>query len=176
MRIRTVVLYHASVTNAPAELDIGTALYRVENVFLSQLDGDQALNEVERHLRAGQWEPSDRIRLGLALNMRLESQEKTFERVRELIPQVPDETERDLVVSAILVLGDQGLTEEQRAQLRKELRNVSKLAEELYEEGRQEERIEIAERLLRKGMPIEDVIETTGLSEKEAKAILQKLH
>lgn len=176
VRIRTVVLYHASVTNAPAELDIGTALYRVENVFLSQLDGDQALNEVERHLRAGQWEPSDRIRQGLALNMRLESQEKTFERVRELIPQVPDETERDLVVSAILVLGDQGLTEEQRAQLRKELRNVSKLAEELYEEGRQEERIEIAERLLRKGMPIEDVIETTGLSEKEAKAILQKLH
>ncbi|WP_206886410.1 hypothetical protein [Alicyclobacillus mali (ex Roth et al. 2021)] len=177
-RIRTVVLYHASVASAPDELDIGTALYRVENVFLRHLDGDQALNEVEKHLRTGQWEPSDRIRLGLALNMRLEDQDKAFARVRELIPQVPDETERDLVVSAILVLGDQGLTEEQRALLRKELRKVSKLAEELYEEGRMEgrleERIEIALNLLRKGMALEDIADTTKLSKQEIEELVRK--
>ncbi|WP_040288147.1 hypothetical protein, partial [Alicyclobacillus hesperidum] len=103
-KIRTVVLYHARVASAPDELDIGTAQYRVENVFLRHLDGDHALNEVEAHLRAGQWEPGDRMRLGLALNMRLEDQNKAFNRVRELIPQVSDEIERDLVVSAILVL------------------------------------------------------------------------
>ncbi|SIS73687.1 conserved hypothetical protein (putative transposase or invertase) [Alicyclobacillus vulcanalis] len=116
--------------------------------------------------------------LGLALNMRLESQEKTFERVRELIPRVPDETERDLVVSAILVLGDQGLTEEQRAQLRKELRNVSKLAEELYEEGRQEGRIEghmeIAMNMLRKGMKVGEIADITGLSRQEIEELARK--
>lgn len=178
VRIRTVILYHANVTSAPDELDIGTARYRVENVLLSRLDGEQTLDEVERHLRVGQWEPSDRMRLGLALNMRLEDQDKAFARVRELIPQVPDETERDLVVSAILVLGDQGLTEEQRALLRKELRKVSKLAEELYEEGRMEgrmeERIEIALNLLRKGMALEDIADTTKLSKQEIEELVRK--
>ncbi|WP_234969431.1 RpnC/YadD family protein [Alicyclobacillus vulcanalis] len=178
-RIRTVVLYHANVANAPSDLDIGAAYYRVENVFLRNLDGDQALADVANHLRHGTWEPSDRIRLGLALNMRLVDQNRAFDRVRELIPQVPDEAERDLVVSAILVLGDQGLTEEQRAVLRKELRRVSKLAEELYEEGRMEgrveERVQIAFNLLRKGLSLEDIADTTKLSKQEIEDLARKL-
>ncbi|MDP9729339.1 hypothetical protein FY534_13740 (plasmid) [Alicyclobacillus sp. TC] len=176
VKIRTVVLYHASVTNAPAELDIGTALYRVENVFLSQLDGEQALNEVEAHLRTGQWEPGDRMRLSLALNMRLENQDKAFDRVRKLIPQVKDETERDLVISAILVLGDQGLTEKQRAQLRKELRKVSKLAEELYEEGRQEGIEKVACNLLAEGVPVNVIEKATGLSREQIEKLRTQIH
>lgn len=53
MQMRTVVLYHAIVTNAPDTLNIGTAHYRVENVSLRHLDGDLALGEVEAHPCAG---------------------------------------------------------------------------------------------------------------------------
>ena len=173
-RIRTVVLYHASVASAPNCLDIGTARYQVENVFLVQMGAEKALDEVEQHLRAGQWEPGDRLRLGLALNMRTDDQVRAFERVRQLIPQVPNEIERDLVVSAILVLGDQGLTEEQRMQLRKELRTVSRLAEELYEEGRMEGHMEIILNMLRKGMKIEDIAEMTGLPKQEIEELARK--
>ena len=87
---------------------------------------------------------------------------------------MPDETERDLVVSAILVLGDQGLTEEQRALLRKELRNVSKLAEELYEEGRMEGHMEIVMNMLRKGMKVEEIVDITGLSKQEIEELVRK--
>ncbi|MDI9259609.1 hypothetical protein [Alicyclobacillus sendaiensis] len=177
-RIRTVVLYHASVASAPHSLDIGTAHYRVENVFLAHMRAEKALDDVEQHLHQGQWEAGDRLRLGLALNMRTDDQVKAFERVRQLVPQVPDEVERDLVVSAILVLGDQGLTEEQRTQLRKELRTVSKLAEELYEEGRMEGRMEghmeIVGNMLRKGMKIEDIAEMTGLPKQEIEELARK--
>ncbi len=67
--VRTVVLYHGGITSVPEELSIGVAVYRVENVYLSKLDGDEALAAVERHLQAGMWEPGDRLRLALAMNM-----------------------------------------------------------------------------------------------------------
>ena len=67
--LRTVVLYHAEVADAPEELDIGTAVYRVENVYLSDVDGDEALDAVEHHLQVGLWEAADRLRLAWALSM-----------------------------------------------------------------------------------------------------------
>lgn len=193
--LRTVVLYHSDVVSAPSELDIGTAQYRVENVYLSTLQGDVALDDVERHLRNGEWEPGDRIRLGLALAMHVEHPSQSFERVLRLIPEVPDETERDLVVGTMLALGEHALSAEQRIQLQKELRLVSKIAEELYQEGlqeglqkglqegrqeglqegRQEGLATVAERMFRKGASLADVVDMTGLSPAEAKAIQDKL-
>ncbi|MCL5063946.1 MAG: hypothetical protein M1600_02510, partial [Firmicutes bacterium] len=79
---------------------------------------------------------------------------------------------RDLVVSAILVLGEAGLTEAQRTWIRKELRQVSKMAEELYQEGREEGRQEgkrdqtlaFARKLLALGESVEKVATLTELS------------
>ena len=48
MKIRTVVLYHSAGAQAPDELDVGTAQYRVENVFLSNPDGNAALDACGR--------------------------------------------------------------------------------------------------------------------------------
>ncbi|WP_229776375.1 hypothetical protein [Alicyclobacillus cellulosilyticus] len=180
--VRTVVLYHSGVTSAPEELNIGVAMYRVENVYLSKLDGDEALAAVETHLQAGMWEPGDRLRLALAMNMNVHDEARAFERVLALIPAVPDETERDLVTSAILALGDQTLNDVQRALLRRELRKVSKIAQELYQEGRQEGRQEgaehkareVARNLLAEGVRIEVIAKATGLSREEIEALRQQ--
>ncbi|MCL6516977.1 MAG: hypothetical protein K6T67_08530 [Alicyclobacillus sp.] len=137
-KIRTVILYHAGIKTAPSELNIGTAQYRVENVFLASLSGDRALDVVERHVREDRWDPADRLRLALALSMNVEDVSTAFDRVLHLIPAVPDDTERDLVASAILVMGEQSLNEDQRIRLRKELMKVSRMLQELYEEGREE--------------------------------------
>lgn len=175
-QIRTVVLYHSNVANAPEEMSIGTAVYRVENIFLSQLDGDKALKEVERHLQAAQWEPQDRLRLALALNMKVQDVSAVFERVLELVPAVPDESERDLVVSAILALGEHALNEQQRIRIRGELRKVSRIADELYQEGREEERVEIACKLLEEGVSIDVIVKTTGLSRERIDELRKELH
>ncbi len=42
--IRTVVLYHGDTRWAPSRLHIGTATYSGENVYLSELHGDDALH------------------------------------------------------------------------------------------------------------------------------------
>ena|GEM_PF-596207 len=182
-KIRTVVLYHASVTMAPEELDIGTAQYRVENVFLSNLDGNAALDEVTRHLQADEWHPEDRLRLALALSMEVRDREQAFERVLALVPKVSDETERDLVVAALLTFGDKELGDAQRERLRKELRKVSKIAQELREEGREEGRevgreegrAEVARTMLAKGMDVALVSEVTGLPVEELEQLRKEL-
>ncbi|RIV22896.1 hypothetical protein D2Q93_08700 [Alicyclobacillaceae bacterium I2511] len=183
-QIRTVVLYHAETSNAPSELDIGTAIYRVENVFLSQMDGDRALDEVSQHLKMRQWEPKDRLRLALALNMRVQDMSVTLNRVLELVSVVPDETEKDLVVSAIAALGDHSFSDQQRAHLRRELRKMSKIAEELYQEGRQEGRQEgehiravtMARKMLLAGVPVPKVVEFTDLPLEEVQKLKEDLH
>ena len=178
-KIRTVVLYHAAVTRAPEELDIGTAQYRVENVYLADLDGDAALDEVTRHLRAGNWHPEDRLRLALAMSMDVRNHEKAFERVLSLVPKVPDEAERNLVVAALLALGEKGLSEIEQARLRKELRQVSKIAQDLYEEGREEgeakKAVAVARAMLADGMDVERIARLTGLPVEELEQLRKEM-
>ena len=45
------------------------------------------------------------------------------------------EADRDLVVAALLALGDRELSDAQRERLKKELREVSKIAQDLYEKA-----------------------------------------
>lgn len=56
---------------------------------------------------------------------------------------------------------------------------MSKLAEEIYEEGRQEGieegRMEIVMNMLRRGMKIEDIVDVTNLSKQEIESIAKKI-
>ena len=120
-RIRTVILYHGNVKEAPEELNIGTAQYRVENVFLGRFDGDAALDAVERHLNTHEWTPEDRWRLALAMNMRFtkRSREEAVESVLRLVHSIAAQQERDFVVAGILSLTERVLTESERIRVKK---------------------------------------------------------
>lgn len=98
--VRTVVLYHAGVTQAPDHIDLGVIHYQIENVYLTQLDGDAALRMVAQHLAAHAWEPPARLRLALALCVHADDRRALFGQTLALLPQVPPD-ERDLVTAAI---------------------------------------------------------------------------
>ncbi|WP_231862789.1 hypothetical protein [Alicyclobacillus mali (ex Roth et al. 2021)] len=51
---------------------------------------------------------------------------------------------------------------------------MSKLAEELYEEGRMEGHMEIIRNMLGKGMKIEDIAEMTGLPKQKIEELARK--
>jgi hypothetical protein len=177
-QVRTVVLYHAATPSAPHTLDIGTAVYHVENVFLSAMEGETALNAVATHLHAGQWEPEDRLRLALALTMHNPDVSASLERVLTLVAAVPDATERDLVVSALASLGDHGLTAEQRTRLRRELRTMSKMVEELFQEGRTEgerpQAIGLARKMLLTGGSVNKVMKFTDLCQADVQKLQEE--
>jgi len=90
--IRTVVLYHAGVTQAPDHMDLDSIHYQTENVCLTQLDGQAMLDVVAQHLAAHTWEPADRLRLVLALRMHADNRQALLERTLALLPQVPKRT------------------------------------------------------------------------------------
>ncbi|MFX4303665.1 hypothetical protein ACOJUR_15590 [Alicyclobacillus tolerans] len=52
---------------------------------------------------------------------------------------------------------------------------MSKLAEEIYEEGREEGRMEIVMNMLRRGMKIEDIVDVANLSKQEIESIAKKI-
>ncbi len=129
------------VAHLPTEADLGTVRYQVDNVFLANLDGDAELDVVERDLATDSWEPGDRLRLALALNMAVEDRSYTFERVLDLVKRVPGPEETDLITSALMALAEPTLGKRERERLRKELKMVSKIAEELYQDGIAEGRV-----------------------------------
>ncbi len=120
---------------APSVLDLGNLRYQVENVYLGDLDGDAELDVVARHLATNSFEPGDRLRLALALNMVLQKRSQIFERVLDLVHRVPDQKETDLIASVVMAFAASTLTKRQRKRLRKELKMGSQVAEELYQDG-----------------------------------------
>lgn len=172
-RIRTVILYHGNVKEAPEELNIGTAQYRVENVFLGRFDGDAALDAVERHLNTHEWTPEDRWRLALAMNMRFtkRSREEAVESVLRLVRSIAVQQERDFVVAGILSLTERVLTESERIRVRRELVQVSQIAKEIQEDTKRQ----IAKKLLLEGLDALKVARLTELEIEEVNRISQNL-
>ncbi|MDA8204666.1 MAG: hypothetical protein M0Z36_01255 [Thermaerobacter sp.] len=130
---------------------------------------------MERHLQAGLWQAADRLRLAWALSMHVRDVRAAFDRVLSLISTVRDADERDLVVAAMLALGDRNLSLAQRTTLRRELRRMSKLADDLYQEGREEERKEIALNMLRRAIAPDEIMELTGLTQEQVADLQRQL-
>lgn len=133
--VRTVILYGARVASAPDTLEGGSIQYQVENVFLREFRGDDALDVVAKHAAAQSWEPEDRLRLALALGMQVTDRSALLRQMLELISQVPQPEERDLVTAAVLALAERALTDEEIYILERELRTVSKILERSEQRG-----------------------------------------
>jgi len=174
--IRTVVLYTGDVKEAPSELDAGSLRYAVENVYLNRLDGDGVLETVKRHLATHEWTAEDRVRLAFAFHMRFDRRTRgeAFDEIVDTVQKVPDRYEQDYLAALILGFSGRILGEEQKARLRRVL-EMTELLREVEQEARREERQEIAERLLRDGTSLSDVVRWTGLSEEEAKEVLKRV-
>lgn len=181
VRIRTVILYHGNIKDAPEELNIGTAQYHVENVYLGSFDGDAALDTVELHLRAHDWAPQDRFRLALALNMQFirPTRAEAFDTVINLVERVPNERERDAVAAAILALTERTLTNEERIRMEEELIHMSKMAEEIHAKGEKlgehNKAVQVAQKLLKEGWSVDKVSSFTELSLQDVENIRQRL-
>jgi len=173
--IRTVVLYHAGVTQAPVQIDLGVIHYQIENVYLTQLDGDAALRTVTQHLAAHTWEPPDRLRLALALCMQADDRRTLFGQTLDLIQQVPEPGERELITAAILAVSDRFLTVAETHILAKELSAMPKILDEMknqgLKQGREEGLQQVARAMLADGDSVEKIMRITGLPRASVEAL-----
>lgn len=184
-KVRTVILYIGDIHDAPAQLDIGTVKYSVENVYLMNFDGDAALDIVERHIMTGEWTEQDRIRLAFALHMRYSRQtrKEAFEKILEITKQIPDKYEQNYTIALILGLSGRSLTEEEQFCLKEALKMtdlIKEIADEIADEVASKTRLEavreVAKRLLTLGDDVEKVVKVTGLPQDEVEEMRKSIH
>jgi hypothetical protein len=198
--IRTVVLYTNQITHTSDQLDMGSAQYHVENIYLAKKEADEILARIQNHLTSGIFTLEDRFDLAFALHMhRSRSLEEMIHQSISLIEQIHDPSERSYVAAIFVELGTHWLDDDHKKQIRKWVERmdiVKEIVEEAVEEtrikalregiqvGKQEGRqegeflkaLQVAEKMFRKGSAVSDVVDITGLSVKEAEEIRRKLH
>ncbi len=112
--IRTVVIYSGGVRRARDQIDAGGLLYRIENVYLSSLDGDRHLADLQQRSRSGGLDAEDALEVALLILMgRREhtAQEVALEAAR-LAEALPGEFKR-LCQSAVVGFAERYLTEDE---------------------------------------------------------------
>lgn len=191
-KIRTVVLYTREIETAADHLDIGTAYYQVENVFLSRFDGDAVLSKLQQHVAEKHWTLEDRIFLAFALYMRFKhiSKETAFEKVLDITRNIEDRREQDYIVALLLGLHAKRLSESELERLKEVLkmtdivRDIIKEVEEEtmkkgiqqgIQQGQHKQAVQTAKRMLSKGFSEEEIVELTGLSKQEVGRVKREL-
>ena len=180
-KVETAVLFGWPVTSSADYIDAGSIKGKgVHNVFLGLLNGDAVLQEVEEHLRAADlWEPTDRLKLGLAPQMNVRDPLQTLERVLKLLTKVPDEDERTMVLSLLVAYGIRRLPNQQQDEVRRRLESGSPIVRDWFEaeaRGVIDDNEAIARRMahlmIRHGNRVTFTSELTGLSVDELRPIV----
>ena len=188
--IRTVVLNIGPVTQAPEHLDTGSVRYTVENLYLNRIDGEAVLAVVTEHLATGRWTPDDRVRLAFAWHLRYDKEQKAqvFNRIVQLIQEIPDAQEQNGVTALLLGLSAPQLSAQQAQQLKEALKMthlVREIEREAAEKAAEKAAAEatqaattktqhtIAREMLKMGLSPQQIAEATKLSLEQI-AILQQ--
>ncbi len=138
-RIRTVVFYSNGITAAEAGINAGAILYRVENVFFADYDGDACLDRLIA--KAGREPLTLEDQLDLIFLAHMSSRRTPAQRVLEalrLAEMIEDEKERTDCVGAIIGMGYQFLDEEQQANIREVAKKMSVPMDEFLDDLRQD--------------------------------------
>ena len=124
--VRTVVLYTSGVRHAPSILDIGTAVYHVENIFLIERDGNAVLRRIETHLDDGRWDPEDRIELAFAMHMRHQgaTRKQILRRCLDAVDRITDRIERSYVIALFLGMSSKRLKENELKEIEERMENM----------------------------------------------------
>jgi hypothetical protein len=111
-RIRTVVIYTGGVRQAPRAVDAGCLGYRVENVYLSRLDGHLHLVELKERAATAGLSADDALEIAVLILMRHRGR-SAYEVALEatnLAAALPEEV-RDDCRSAVLGFAERYLTD-----------------------------------------------------------------
>ena len=183
--IKTVVLYENGVKSAPDMLDIGSALYRVQNVYLAERDGSATLRRIAKRLEEGQWSVEDRAELPFVMHMRHEGEtrERVVERCLELMDRIPDRDERSYTAALFLGISLKYLTDEEKEQLKARVKAMVDLVKEIAEEefakgeakGEAKKAVDVAKAMLADGADITRIARYTGLSVEELERLRKEM-
>ena len=157
--VNTIVIYSAEISSAPYSLDLGSLYYKVDNHYMIEFDGDLIYNEiVEKISRRERLSKLDIMSFVLLPIMK--SKDNKFTRVTncvDLIKNIESKAEYEQIQAMILLMAEKFLSDTEVQKIKE------RMGMRIGEMFKTDKAIEIASNMLKKGIDIELIAETTGL-------------
>ena len=174
--LRLVVIYTGDVINAESTFETNCITLRMEQAFLSHIDGKAAFDIIYRKVQSGiPLEDDDLMRL-VILPLTIsgsQGKQEMLEKVIDLAEQIPDEEQRIFTLSGVIVASDKFIDRKYLNQIRRKI-NMTQLGQ-LYEKEKieygnqkaKERTIEMVKSMLAEGIDFVRIMKVTGLTEDE---------
>lgn len=170
--LRLVVIYTGDVKSAEAVFETNCLTLRMEQAFLSHIDGEAAFLAIREKIHSGiSLEDDDLMKLViLPLTVPgVEGKHRMLERVVDLAEELEDEEQKMFALSGVIVASDKFINKEYLEQVRRRI-NMTQIGQmyekEKIEYGNQKVR-EMAKSMLGEGIDIVKIMKVTGLTEEE---------
>ena len=175
--INTAVIYSGDIEKALDGIKIGSINYQVSNIYMKAFNGDEIFSNLNDKIQ-GKEKLTEIDKLNLIflplMKSNIDKNEMAINAV-ELASKIEDDKEKMLYIGAIVGISDKFIDKEYVLKLKERLKMTRvgiELKNEGIEEGIKEGKLDAANKMVKKGFSIDDIIEITGLRREE----IQKLY
>jgi len=171
-KISTTIIYSAEVKNADRSLEIGSLAYTPNVVMMRDYDGGAIFAELEAKLTNSE-DLTDKDILNLIFLPLMRHTQPKYELVEKSIKlanTIPEQNKRDGCIASTVNFAEEYLDDDDK----KRILEVIKLPS-IMEMLLTEKMLETAKKLLKKGISIEDISESTELSIETIKELQEEL-
>jgi len=184
--IRTIVVYTANIKNTTTVLNAGAIRYSVDAFYMSAMDGDRTYETIRAKVAAGEPLTKQDLMSIVFLPMMKNSVDNVavFERSINLSKEIHAKDEQLQIQAMLQLLAGKFIKNRDILLKLKEVLNMSIIGKMIWDEGMEkgmekgirEGAINIAKKMLKRGTPIEIVMEDTGLDEAIISKLQEELH
>lgn len=182
--LRIIIIYTGDVQKAESVMEMSCFTLRMEQVFLSKLDGETIFDSIRVKIERKEKLTEEELMQLIILPLTDKGKEKKQNRIKqivELAKEIEEEEQQLFVLTGILVNTNQFIDRDYAKQIRRwlNLNKVFQLFEEekqdAVNEARQKEKQEVAKSLLEMDLDIIKIMKATGLTRKEIEEIKEKM-
>ena len=174
--LRLVVIYTGDVKNAEPVFETNCITLRMEQAFLSHIDGEATFDTIRQKISSGTPLEDDDLMKLVILPLTVpstEGKQTMLEKVVDLAEQVTDNEQQIFILSGVIVASDKFINREYLDQIRRRI-NMTQLGQ-MYEKEKieyankknRELTLEMAKSLLNDGVDLVKIMKATGLTEDE---------
>lgn len=184
VNLRLIIIYTGDIEKAESKLETECFSLRMEQVFLSRLDGPSIYESIQKKVQRREKLTEEELMQLIILPLTDKGKEKKQERIKqvvELVKEIKEEEQQVFVLTGILVNTNQFIDRKYAEQVRRwlSMNKVFQIFEEEKQEAvieaRQEEKREFAEKLILDGMATVQIMKYTGLTRKQIEEVKEKM-
>lgn len=174
--LRLIVIYTGDVKYAESIFETSCFTLRMEQAFLSHIDGKATFHAISQKIESGIALEDDDLMKLVILPLTIpgtNGKQKMLEKVVELAEQVQDNEQQIFILSGVIVASDKFINREYLEQIRRRI-NMTQLGQ-MYEKEKieyankknRELTVEMAKSMFDEGIDLVKIMKVTGLTEEE---------